>query len=152
MKLCQTYTRRQNSLFCCPRVVTDLVSTIRLFNDLFSSCTRQSYLSNAVGYRTWHRVSQSRVNKFKKVVEVKIHYFALTGCNILRGKFVDWFHKIKMHLRFTFTGRCKIQKNWCIVTVAPTIEDHGRHSRTPAKQRWDGLNNRLFEPHLISNY
>ena len=27
---------------------------------------------------------------------------------------------------------CKIQKNWCTVTVAPTIEYHGGHSRTPA--------------------
>ena len=35
-----------------------------------------------------------------------------------------------------FKGRsvkCKIQKNWCIVTVAPTIEHHGGHSRTPGK-------------------
>ena len=32
---------------------------------------------------------------------------------------------------------CKIQKNWCTVTVAPTIEHHGGHSRTPANQRWD---------------
>ena len=29
--------------------------------------------------------------------------------------------------------KCKIQKNWCTVTVAPTIEHHGGHSRTPAK-------------------
>ena len=27
---------------------------------------------------------------------------------------------------------CKIKKNWCTVTVAPTIEHHGGHSRTPA--------------------
>ena len=33
--------------------------------------------------------------------------------------------------------RCKIHKNWCTVTVAPTIEHHGGHSRTPANQRWD---------------
>ena len=32
---------------------------------------------------------------------------------------------------------CKIQKNWYTVTVAPTIEHHGGHSRTPANQRWD---------------
>ena len=32
---------------------------------------------------------------------------------------------------------CKIQKNWCTVTVAPTIEHYGGHSRTPANQRWD---------------
>ena len=30
-----------------------------------------------------------------------------------------------------------IQKNWCTVTVAPTIEQHGGHPRTPASQRWD---------------
>ena len=33
--------------------------------------------------------------------------------------------------------KCKIQKNWCTVTMAPTIEHHGGHSRTPANQRWD---------------
>ena len=33
--------------------------------------------------------------------------------------------------------KCKIQKYWCTVTVAPTIEHHGGHSRTPANQRWD---------------
>ena len=33
--------------------------------------------------------------------------------------------------------KCKIQKNWCTVTVAPTIEHHGGHSRTPVNQRWD---------------
>ena len=33
--------------------------------------------------------------------------------------------------------QCKIQKNWCTVTVAPTIEHHGGHSRTPANQRRD---------------
>ena len=32
---------------------------------------------------------------------------------------------------------CKIQENWRTVTVAPTIEHHGGHSRTPANQRWD---------------
>ena len=36
-------------------------------------------------------------------------------------------------------NQCKIQKNWCTVTVAPTIEHHGGHSRTPANQRWDQL-------------
>ena len=33
--------------------------------------------------------------------------------------------------------KCKIQKNWCTVTVAPTIEHHGGYSRTPANQMWD---------------
>ena len=33
--------------------------------------------------------------------------------------------------------QCKIQKNWCTVAVAPTIEHHGGHSRTPTNQRWD---------------
>ena len=33
--------------------------------------------------------------------------------------------------------KCKIQKNRCTVTVAPTREHHGGHSRTPANQRWD---------------
>ena len=30
--------------------------------------------------------------------------------------------------------KCKIQKNWYTVTVAPSIEHHGGHSRTPANQ------------------
>ena len=30
-----------------------------------------------------------------------------------------------------------MQKNWCTVTVAPTVEHHGGHSLTPANQRWD---------------
>ena len=34
-----------------------------------------------------------------------------------------------------FTEKWKIQNNWC--TVAPTIEHHGGHSRTPANQSWD---------------
>ena len=29
--------------------------------------------------------------------------------------------------------KCKIQKNWCTVTVEPTIEHHAGHSRTPSK-------------------
>ena len=33
--------------------------------------------------------------------------------------------------------KCKIQKNWCTVTVAPAIEHRGGHSRIPANQRWD---------------
>ena len=33
--------------------------------------------------------------------------------------------------------KCKIQNNWCTVTVAPTIEHQGGHSLTSANQRWD---------------
>ena len=33
--------------------------------------------------------------------------------------------------------KCKIQKNWCTVTVAPTKEHHGGHSRDPWKPKWD---------------
>ena len=40
--------------------------------------------------------------------------------------------------------KCKIQKNWCTVTVAPTIEHHGGHSRTPANQRWDQVPGRRY--------
>ena len=48
--------------------------------------------------------------------------------------------------------KCKIQKNWCTVTVTATIEHHGGHSRTPANQRWDqvpGRSQRLLlgQPH-----
>ena len=35
--------------------------------------------------------------------------------------------------------KCKIQKIWCTVTVAPTIDHHGGHSRIPANQRWDKM-------------
>ena len=44
--------------------------------------------------------------------------------------------------------KCKIQKNWCIVTVAPTIEHHGWHSRTPANQRWDQVPGRSQRPEV----
>ena len=48
--------------------------------------------------------------------------------------------------------KCKIQKNWCTVTVVPTIDHHDGHSWTPANQRWDqvpGRNQRLLlgSPH-----
>ena len=33
-----------------------------------------------------------------------------------------------------FQSECKIQKNWCTVTVAQTIEHHSGHSRAPANQ------------------
>ena len=49
--------------------------------------------------------------------------------------------------------KCKIQKNLCTVTVAPTIENHGGHSRTPASQRWDqvpGRSQRLLTKGQIS--
>ena len=38
--------------------------------------------------------------------------------------------------------KCKIQNNWCTVIVAPTIEHHGGHSRTPANQRRDQVSGR----------
>ena len=41
---------------------------------------------------------------------------------------------------------CKIQKNWCTVTAAPTTEHHGGHSRTPANQRWDQAPGRSQRP------
>ena len=47
--------------------------------------------------------------------------------------FIDTFILISLNISLT----CKIQKNWCTVTVASTIEHHGGHSRTPANQRWD---------------
>ena len=48
--------------------------------------------------------------------------------------------------------KCKIQKNWCTVTVAPIMEHHGGHSRTPANRRWEkvpGRSQRLLlgQPH-----
>ena len=47
----------------------------------------------------------------------------------------DVFPCIKPNI-LPFLYKCKIQKNWCTVTVAPTIEHHDGHSRTPANQRW----------------
>ena len=41
----------------------------------------------------------------------------------------------KYNPRSEFENVCKIQKNWCIVTVAPTIEHHCGHSWTPVTQR-----------------
>ena len=43
---------------------------------------------------------------------------------------------MKRELKEYLQQSCKIQKNWT-VTLAPTIEHHGWHSRTPANQRWD---------------
>ena len=40
----------------------------------------------------------------------------------------------------------KIQKNWYTVTVAPTKEHHGGHSRTPANQRWDQVRKESASP------
>ena len=37
--------------------------------------------------------------------------------------------------QLNISSNCKIQKNLCTVTVAPTIEQCGGHSRTPAYQR-----------------
>ena len=39
--------------------------------------------------------------------------------------------------------KCKIQKNWCTVTVASKIEHHYGHSQTPANQRWDHVPGRI---------
>ena len=46
--------------------------------------------------------------------------------------------------------KCKIQKKWCIVTVAPTIEHHGGHSWTPVNQRWDQVPKIHFKKKTIS--
>ena len=43
---------------------------------------------------------------------------------------------LKTRQREQVWPKFKIQKNWCTVTVAPTIEHHGGHSRTPANQKW----------------
>ena len=42
--------------------------------------------------------------------------------------------------------QCKIHKNWCTVTVAPTIEHHGWHSRTPANQARPGAREESASP------
>ena len=38
---------------------------------------------------------------------------------------------------------CKIQNNWCTVTVAPTIEHHGGYSPTPTNQSWGQVPGRV---------
>ena len=43
----------------------------------------------------------------------------------------------RVHYGNFYHSEWEIQKNWCTVTMAPTIEHHGGHSRTPANQRWD---------------
>ena len=45
--------------------------------------------------------------------------------------------KTHLYQQKILTMQSKIQKNWCTVTVAPTIEHHGGHSRIPANQSWD---------------
>ena len=48
------------------------------------------------------------------------------------------------HPDLMWSYQCKIQKNWCTVTVAPTIEHHCGHSRTPANQRCDQVPGRSY--------
>ena len=42
-------------------------------------------------------------------------------------------------------NQCKIQKNWCTVTVAPTIEHHGGHSSSTHSPHMQGENKRVFQ-------
>ena len=81
-------------------------------------------------------------NRFRTITESVIHLGSWNfihlllmsqGCalSILGSKVFGY-----LRLKIVKTIPCKIQKNWCTVTVAPTIEHHGGHSRTPANQRW----------------
>ena len=44
---------------------------------------------------------------------------------------------ISPQLYYIWNVKYMYKKNWCTVTVAPAIEHHGGHSRTPANPRWD---------------
>ena len=50
---------------------------------------------------------------------------------------IFWYHSIWPEVTGRGTWNWKIQKNWCTVTVVPTLKHHGGHSQTPANQRWD---------------
>ena len=85
--------------------------------------------------------------------------------NIMRYFFKSMFHNpipcddafpLKIFDLVTFTVtfdqhlkyiKSKLQKNWYTVTVAPAIDYHGGHSRTPANQRWDQVPGR--SQHLL---
>ena len=74
---------------------------------------------------------------FNHVTSIKSFYFSTS--TIPHQQLKDILTSITRNA-FIFKNsniRYKIQKNWCTVTVAPTIEHHGGHSRTPANQRWD---------------
>ena len=64
-------------------------------------------------------VKVTATSKSKRHLSLKVHFCHFMGTGT------------------SFTENWKIQKNWCTVTVAPTIEYHGGHPRTPANQRWD---------------
>ena len=59
-------------------------------------------------------------------------------------------HMAEISLKWRKSLKCKIQKNWCTVTVIPTIEHHGGHSRTPANQRWDQVPGRSQNKHATT--
>ena len=46
-------------------------------------------------------------------------------------------HTLSYNDEISSCKECKIQKNWCSDTVAPTKEHHDGHSSPPANQRWD---------------
>ena len=71
------------------------------------------------------------------------------GCSIFKSAFFI-FRTFKIRAWFSYvllwsnvlkelndTFNVKYKRNWCTVTVAPTIEHHDGHSRTPANQRWE---------------
>ena len=59
--------------------------------------------------------------------------------------------KCVMSCTRVFVYTSKIQKNWCTVTVAPTIEHQGGHLRTPANQRWDQVPGGVSVSYLASH-
>ena len=61
--------------------------------------------------------------------------FGTFPCKIQVRHHTDTFLPVNRWTAICFG--CKIQKNWCIVTVVPTIDHHGGQSQTPANQSWD---------------
>ena len=76
-------------------------------------------------------------------LDVDRHYIGSVTSTTHQGKRHNntWVEPLAGNCTTSFTRqreqvwqKCKIQKNWCTVTVAPSIEHHGGHSRNPANQ------------------
>ena len=87
---------------------------------------QKTRLYNIYHYDTcqWSRVITGTQTPFKNKLPIKVYMSGIVSGYAYRS--CPWH--MCMYSRSKF--RCKIQKNWCTVTVAPTIEHHGGHLRT----------------------
>ena len=70
-----------------------------------------------------------------KIVSTTVLIEEVTRNFITRNSHAKWCHFNRYVWDCVLGYYVKIQRNWCTVTVVPTIEHYGGHSRTPADQR-----------------